>query len=626
MATPPLKPAAVEKAIRALLDDARLADATLRDQLEQLALAQPAFNGFTWLWGPALYRRNRILFRPFVLGRFSNVIIVSRFKWKPVKWKGAIGQALDAWMAEADRNDDADLFRRLLVWKLTPPGSGRFDSNTFRDQLLRRFKAAESPAARQMVLQKFDTWFPLDETTALAIYSTDARTASPFVLRRLPRSWLSEKRKLWDGLWKRALTGNDPDFAWALYRRQAPLALWEKDALHLCEAHREPAQLMAELEKRHPQGTGLDLGKVFTRLLEKRGRDVMPYIMRHLRQVWSRWLGFGSYGAMLDLARKKQWLDLWSALVRICARSPEFNKEVTSLLDEATLPETDMRRRLCALVGVSRETNLPGLGFAQVHQLDEATALRLYERFPDVLRGPFKIHLQISPWGEKYRKLIEHFIAVNDEALVDFVASRLLTRGSFFGQNKKLVPEIEMMAGYYEALRGKDDAGFSRRAANALAQVPAFSIFQYNDLIRRNRLARLLFERSASSYLADPRAVSDLIEGAEIHVMALGYRALGLDDERARTQAAHHLTLLLGTLLRPLHRVTRMLAFRALANAATTAENARVILHRAREALDLPDQKYPKEQLIGLIGSVLHRWPELRREREQPIVYRRLAA
>ena len=626
MPTPPLKPAAVEKAIRALLDDARLADAALRDQLEQLALAHPAFNGFTWLWGPALYRRNRILFRPFILGRFSNFIIVSRHKWKPVKWKGAIGQALEAWIAEADRNDDVELFRRLLVWKLTPPGSGRLDSNTFRDQLLRRFKAADSPAVRQMVLQKFDTWFALDEATALAIYGADPRAATPYILRRLPWSWFSEKRNLWEVLWKRALAGDDPDFAWALYRRQAPVALWEKDAMHLCGAHREPAQLMEELEKRHPQGTGLDLGKVFTRLLEKRGRDVMPYIMRHLRQVASRWLGFGSYGAMLDLARKKQWLDLWSALVRICARSPEFNKEVMTLLNDAALPESEVRRRLQALAGVSREMNLPGLGFARVHQLDEAAALRLYQRFPDILRGPFKTHLQISPWGEKYLKLIEHFIAVKDEALIDFVASRLVTRGGYFGQTKKLVPEIEMMAGYYEALRGRDEAGFSRRAANALAQVPAFSIVHYNDLIRRNRLARLLFERSAASYLADPLAVSDLVEGAEIHVMALGYRALGLDDERARAQAANHLTLLLGTLLRPLQRATRMLAFRALLNAATTADHARIILHRAREALDLPDIKYPKEQLIGLIGSLLHRWPELRREHEQPVVYRRLAA
>src|SRR6185436_12659622 len=144
-----------------------------------------------------------------------------------------------------------------------------------------------------------------------------------------------------------------------------------------------------------------------------------------------------------------------------------------------------------------------------------------------------------------------------------------------------------------------NEVEFSRRAANVLGQVPAFSIWNYNMLIRENRLARLLFERSAATYLADPRSIADLVEGAEIHVMALAYRALALDDERARTLAAQNLPLLLGTLLRPLQRETRGLAFGALSNAAITLDTARIILARARDALNLPDKKYPKEKLIG---------------------------
>jgi hypothetical protein len=83
--------------------------------------------------------------------------------------------------------------------------------------------------------------------------------------------------------------------------------------------------------------------------------------------------------------------------------------------------------------------------------------------------------------------------------------------------------------------------------------------------------------------------------------------------------------MLLGTLLRPLHRSTRMLAFKALRNAATTQEAAARIAARAREALDLPDTHYPKPALIELIGNLLHRYPALRKADEQPPVHWRAA-
>jgi hypothetical protein len=142
-------------------------------------------------------------------------------------------------------------------------------------------------------------------------------------------------------------------------------------------------------------------------------------------------------------------------------------------------------------------------------------------------------------------------------------------------------------------------------------------------LIRENRLARLLLERAPASYLADPRSVADLIEGSEIHVMALGYRILGLNDPRAIEMARTHADLLIGTLLRPLHRSTRRLAFDALANAASTPELAARILARAREAFALPDDHYPKDALVILVATILDRWPELRGPREQPTVYRK---
>jgi hypothetical protein len=216
-------------------------------------------------------------------------------------------------------------------------------------------------------------------------------------------------------------------------------------------------------------------------------------------------------------------------------------------------------------------------------------------------------------------------MAAKDEEMIDTMASRIVTRYGRWGNASTLLEEADQLADYYAALK-TDEAAFSRRAANVLSKVPAYSIYQYNPLIKQNRLARLLFERSAASYLADPRSLADLIEGAEIHVMALAYRALGLNDPRAREQAAAHLPLLLGTLLRPMQRDTRTLAFNALLNAANTLEPARLILERAKDALHLPDTRYPKERLLGLIAQLLHRWPELRGLNEQPTVFERQAA
>jgi hypothetical protein len=208
--------------------------------------------------------------------------------------------------------------------------------------------------------------------------------------------------------------------------------------------------------------------------------------------------------------------------------------------------------------------------------------------------------------------------------MIDLLASRIVTRFGRWGNAQKQLADAEKLADYYAALK-LDENAFSRRAANVLNQVPAFSINLYNQLIRENRLARLLFERSVSSYLADPRSLADLVEAAEIHVMALAYRALGMNDERARAQAAHHLPLLLGTLLRPMHRATRILAFGALANAAATEETARLILERAKDAQKLPEARYPKERLLALIAQLLHRWPQLRGPTEQPLIYERAA-
>jgi hypothetical protein len=623
-----MTPKELEQRIRGLLQQP-MADAALREHLEKLAAVEISFAGFTWLFGPELYCRNRILFRPFILSRFSTYMVLPKFRSERIQWKGDKARILEPWLAEVDRNDDTDLFRRLYEWKLEAKYNWQVRDKRSEEigrELLARYCSADTTGKRQTVLRKFDLWFQFTEDSACALYEIDPKAAPGFILKHLPGGRLGgDKRKLWSRLVALADARMDLDFRWKLYRRQVPQPEWANDCLELCGRIRDAAELVRELEKRHPEGWGLNLAESFYRIVERRGRDVFPYIMRHLRSVWGGWFTRGSYGKMADYARDKGWWDLWAALMRVCSGSGEFNKEVRLLVENTSLPEPQVVERLMALAGASREWTWPGFGLTTVHQLNVGLALKFYERYPDLICGPFRLHVMPNLWGENYSKLLDRFMAVGDEEMIDTLASRIITRYERWGNAPKMLEEADKLADYYTALK-TDEAVFSRRAASVLSKVPACSIYQYNPLIKQNRLARLLFERSATSYLADSRSLADLVEGAEIHVMALAYRALGLNDPRAREQASVHLPLLLGTLLRPMQRDTRTLAFNALANAANTIESARLILERAKDALHLPDTRYPKERLLGLIAQLLHRWPEMRGANERPAVYERQAA
>ena len=146
-------------------------------------------------------------------------------------------------------------------------------------------------------------------------------------------------------------------------------------------------------------------------------------------------------------------------------------------------------------------------------------------------------------------------------------------------------------------------------------QTPTLGV---TDISERLNLTKSTVHRLLQALVAQGLVTQD----AARRQYSLGYRVLAQDDDRARQSAVDVLEILLGTLLRPLHRKTRMAAFGALANAARADQTAAArVLRRAREALRLPDTRYPKEQLIGLIGAILHAWPALRGPRERPVVF-----
>ncbi len=596
-------------------------DGRLRDNLEGLA-HDAALPGLTWFWGPALYQRNRVLFRPFIFNHFSEWQGDGR-TWSRVKWADHADR-LESWLAAARSNRDSSLARRLLNWKYAGKAWG-LDHKAFRAGLLREYQAAKGPAARAIVLDEHDSWFELDEATAVVLYRTDS-SAGPFILRHLRRTfWGGDKRILWTQLLAAAENAGDQDLRWALYRKQVPLKQWQAEVLALADRVQNPEELNSELERRHPEGWEIDRSETALKLLEKRGRDVMPYVRAKLSDVLGGWFT-NRAKPFVKLAERKGWWDLWAAVIR-AGRDPSlFNDAVAGLLKDTSISEADRIARLRALAGVSREWNWPGFGLAAVHDLKDDLAARLYRRYPDLVHGPFKPHV-VPRWWHGCPQLLAAAREKDDEELIDLLASRYATqvRWDFAFARKErdqIMETADVLGDYYQAIRDRDTALFARRAASVLTRIPTYSIHSYPRLLRTNKLARLLFVRSFDALLAVPEAVRDLVEGSDIHVQMLAYNVLAQDDDRARRLAVASLDILIGTLLRPLHRKTRLAAFRALANAARADADAGGLVHRrAREALRLPDKKYPKEELVGLIGQVLHHRPELRGPREQPVVY-----
>jgi len=622
----------MEAAVRAVLARG-LEDEALRDALDELS-TRPWFREFFWLWGPAVATRSRVLFRPLILNHFSSWSLNAKGKafnaWK----KGETTRELQAVLEDADRRDDAEVFRKLYEWRLVQLSGWLKAAKQWRKDLLERARAAQGRAAFNTALAKLNlSAYPLDEPTALVLYELNPVGSRDFILAHPPLEWPSKRgspSRFWRKLLERAWEAKDRELYFPLYRQMVPQDVWREEVLALCQSVKDAALLLEELEARHPEGFQLDAGvtaATFLSLAEARGRDVVPYLLRHARSVFPGlrfWGGLSEAKGLpqlLELAHRNGWLDVWATLLRTSATAETWNAEVRKLVEDRQLPEADARHRLLLLAGAGSELNLPGVSFAQVQPLEDPVAVALYERFPELMSGPFRMHAS-AWWHVGYPKLAKRVLAKKDESLIDYLASRAAIQHLRFTRKDSQWPQtVDALAAHYEALP-ENDGTFARRASNALSMMPAYSIHDYDSLLQHNRLTRLLFERSTDFYLSDGRTVRDLLESPQIHVQALAFRVLGRDDARARTLAVENLDLLQATLLRPLHRRTRLMAFAALRNVAMANEGAaRRLLIRMKDALALPDRRYPKEALVGLIGQVLHRWPALRTPAERPRVY-----
>lgn len=589
----------------------------LRTACEEAAKAR-WFNNLAYRWAPWLWRKlkadpsQRVALRPFLLAHLSEAAIDPKGDHHAA-WSLA-EKALAPWLAELDAADDVEVYRQIVQWKLWL--SWRDEGKTYRAMLVARLEAARTPVELRSALARFDFPGQLDEPTALLVYERVGPSAGPFILARLP--W---KKQFWEALHTRALRSRDDETAWTLYRRQVDDARWAKDVRTLLTTVPDGETLIAELEKRHPVHLE-DAGPVFLELAQQRGHVVLPYLQRHVNALRPRWSWRGrtegkSLPALLELADAQAWTSLWAKILQTAATQDLWNAQLERLLklDVTTLT---VQRKLQLLAGAGNEWNFSGFGVAQVQPLQDDVACLMFERAPALLRGPFRMHLSQNQ-QHRLPKLLRRVLAADDEAIVDYLAARAAM--DQWGHAETL----EQLTAHYEAL-STTDGTFVRRATNALTMMPAFAIWQYERLLKENRLARLLFERSTPLYLADARLVRELLESPQIHVQALGFRVLATRDPRAGPMAAQMVDVLAPTLLRPLHRRTRLMAFQAIEQACLADETAaRVLVGKMKLTFALPDRKYPKEELVGLLGRVLGKWPALRGTGEAPQVFRRSA-
>jgi hypothetical protein len=603
-------------------------DTKLLGCLEDLA-EDPTFSGLTWYWGPILYGRNREAFRLLILTRFSS--------WaasKPTAWK-THAKSLEAWLMQAREFQDTQIVRLLLRWKYAGK-SGNIDRKLWLKVLVESYQAAPTPEARAIVLDEFSNRPLLDETTAIALYSTD-KAARDFILANIPRwyFWNAKVRKMWAELARLARENGDDDMYFALYRATMPIGAWALDAAGLARNVTDPAALVAELKRRHPEesDTGHRQENVLLDLLKQRGHEVIPYVGSRLLDARSKQMG--DIKPFIDLAETNGWWDFWAAMLLRSPAAQLFNAALQRLLS-TSVQEHDRQARLQALANASLKRTSSGARTThptQINPLRDDVAVRLYHLHPDMLRGAFLPHI-IHFQGNNYPKLLQAALDAKDADLVDVLASHYVTcaeyrhfRGPARGQENQQIKTAATLAMHYRVIRATDPDTFARRTSGVLKLIPAGAIQDYPHLLRTNELAHLLFRRSFKKLLADEEAVKPLVEGANEYVQMLGYRLLASDDDRARAMAAEMLDSLLERPLVQLQRTVRSHTFGALANAArANSEAAARVLGFAREKVDHPEARHLKAELIALIGQVLHAHPELCETEEIPIIFELKAA
>jgi hypothetical protein len=511
-------------------------------------------------------------------------------------------------MTSTQKSSRSGALRRQEERRRTQEGAQRWAA-----ELVTRFCAAPTAEQRSGILAELDLPYILDEEAALELYRVEPQLTSAFIQGHLPRGRRADDANSpWHRMMGLAQTHGDELLYFALYRAQATAEQWARDTGQLALRVDDPQLLCIELERRHPNGWRPDVGPQLAKLAQERGAHLLPYLQRHVYEVWSASRRSG-YVQITDLARRGGWLELWAALLGSCASAAEYDREVMSLVQDRSTPEAELLQRLVSLAKAGT-----GLGPGDRRKpLRDGTLLALYDRFPELARGPFCPQLDPSP-SRPRSGLIEKAIERLDEELIDVVASRLAVRAERSGA-ERLLAVAATTARHLEAAAA-DATSLGRRASAILTRVPPRSIRNQRELMRRNPLARLLFERAAEACIATPEVAAQLLRAEDDHVCAIGVRALTADDPRALPLARRNRELLLNSLERALPSPVRRQALRALDSLADGLAEAGQLLTWARALLARGE---PPPGLLQLVARQLNRHPVLQQRGEKPVVYRR---
>ena len=594
------------RVVAKLLEAESLDDAALLGVLEELAARQPAFALLTGLWGPALYRRHRALYRGFILRRFRSAgYDPGRGAWRVAPWSGPYQEELERWLQLAESLEDAEVFRRLYRWRLTEgQPAGPRDVGRWREDLCAQVEQARGgSAARRRVLERYDQPFELRELQALTLYRCDPEAARDYIAMKLSRVPVY-RRRIWEGLRSAARRRGDWPFARELYRLQVPPGQWRRDVEAIIEHVHDPAELISWLEEHHPRGSFEEKGVVVLTLLRARGGEVLPYVRRHLGEVFEAPGGGALLREVLREVAARRWWGLWARVLKTWAPQRFYEREVMGLLHADDLPDRERRRRLWLLGRVGDE--------AEVTRLGDVSAVALYARYPQLVRGVFARRVMPSA-VQGYPRLMDRALEAGDEQLIDQMASALIMEVPRFGVAE--VAEVTAtLTQYYRALLS-EPRRFGERVVPMLVGLSSERPWRAGMLLKSNPLARHLLVEALPAYLLDEAWLGALLRAPAWFVRRAGCEALCLGNEDLAARRARQCARQAMPSLGARHRAERRWAARAVARGVCDQDSARDALLMAQAVLDGElSAGQGDAELVQLVGRLSARWPQAARQ------------
>lgn len=259
---------------------------------EQLLDQLSTLRNFNWvyfgdlvaLWAIPLYERDAAFFESFLLNALpsthSMIYLPSgqpvyRGADKPAEESPAVPIMRDL-MARGEA-DGRDLMFRLLYQRVT-------NLMAWNADLL---ALAQSADPDDVIFKKIDQrngsttrQYPLFLKTAMALYRRNPDLFGEFVRTRVKRGPQDT-----DQLRQEAFQSGDEPIYWLLFREWADDASWQVEMESLLAQDIPAEQIVAELEKRHPNHQEHVQPAILNRFYQKYGEAVLPYLEKHLSMV-----------------------------------------------------------------------------------------------------------------------------------------------------------------------------------------------------------------------------------------------------------------------------------------------------------------------------------------------------